>query len=78
LGEYEDLDWKRALPPDDERKKKDFAKDVAAMANTHGGLIVFGVQESNEQAAGLVPVANTEPIDNGSECWPTTTSTRWW
>lgn len=60
LGEYEDLDWKRALPPDDERKKKDFAKDVAAMANTRGGLIVFGVQESNEQAAGLVPVANTE------------------
>lgn len=60
VREADDLDWKRALPPSDEKQRKEFAKDVAAMANTRGGLIVFGVTEENEEATGFLSVANGE------------------
>jgi Putative DNA-binding domain len=43
IPEAEDLDWKAALPHREEADE--FAKDVAAMANTVGGLIVYGVAE---------------------------------
>ncbi len=58
IAEAEDLDWKQALIPPVEKKWWEFAKDVAAMANTRGGLIVFGVREDAERAAGLVGVPN--------------------
>lgn len=66
--EAEDLDWKedlawqkKELPPDKKDEKKDeFAKDVAAMANTRGGLIIFGGKEHNEEATELADVANDE------------------
>jgi hypothetical protein len=40
----QDLAWKKELLPAEvkEKKKWEFAKDVAAMANTRGGLIVLG------------------------------------
>ncbi|RAS59217.1 putative DNA-binding protein [Lentzea atacamensis] len=67
VRENEDLDWKRDLawkkdlPPDaKEKKKREFAKDVAAMANTRGGLIVFGVSEENERPVKLLGVPNSE------------------
>ncbi|MGQ0842117.1 AlbA family DNA-binding domain-containing protein [Actinokineospora sp.] len=67
VRESEDLDWKRDLawkkdlPPDVKEKKKwEFAKDAAAMANTRGGLIVFGVREENEQPVELLGVPNGE------------------
>lgn len=68
LRENDDLDWKKDLawkqkdlsPEDKEKKKREFAKDVAAMANTRGGLIVFGVSEQNEEAVGLPGVLNNE------------------
>ncbi|QUQ64617.1 AlbA family DNA-binding domain-containing protein [Kutzneria sp. CA-103260] len=67
LRENEDLDWKRDLawkkdlPPEVKDKKRwEFAKDVAAMANTRGGLIVFGVREHNEEAVELTGVSNDE------------------
>lgn len=60
VRENADLDWKQALPPDVEKKKWEFAKDVAAMANTRGGLIVFGVREVNEEAVELTGVPNDE------------------
>jgi hypothetical protein len=58
MAEADDLDWKQALPAAVEKKWWDFAKDIAAMANTRGGLIVFGVRDSEEKAVELVGVPN--------------------
>ncbi|MGF0168826.1 AlbA family DNA-binding domain-containing protein [Streptomyces koyangensis] len=48
LGESDDLDWKEALPPVSPvpGQWNEFAKDVAAMANTRGGLLVYGVSDT--------------------------------
>lgn len=44
-GERDDLDWKRILPKKPEAGVwSEFAKDVAAMANARGGLLVYGVR----------------------------------
>lgn len=60
VTEQTDLDWKERLP--DSRNpdwKEEFAKDIAAMANVGGGLIVFGVREDSRSAA-------TELVDAGA------------
>ncbi|WP_344772778.1 ATP-binding protein [Gryllotalpicola kribbensis] len=48
--EANDLDWKAELPPAKGLPQTDFPKDVAAMANSGGGIIVFGVRESQKAA----------------------------
>ena len=46
LAEADDLDWKEDLPNgQDPKEPGEFAKDVAAMANTRGGLIIYGVSD---------------------------------
>jgi hypothetical protein len=45
VAEAEDLDWKARLPGREDGELDEFAKDMAAMANTSGGLIVYGVGE---------------------------------
>ncbi|MDR1388207.1 MAG: ATP-binding protein [Propionibacteriaceae bacterium] len=57
LPETDDLDWKRDLPPLTGLSGTDFPKDVAAMANLGGGLLVFGVQEKDGRADSLFGVA---------------------
>ncbi|MFE9970065.1 helix-turn-helix domain-containing protein [Streptomyces hirsutus] len=52
--EANDLDWKGKLPPAKGLTQTDFPKDVAAMANSGGGLIVYGVEESQKAATGRV------------------------
>lgn len=52
--EAADLDWKRQLPDENELRQSDFLKDVAAMANSGGGIIVYGVDESDKAATGRV------------------------
>lgn len=54
--EANDLDWKGPLPPAKGLAQTDFPKDVAAMANSGGGLIVYGVEESQKAATGRVDV----------------------
>lgn len=53
LAEERDLDWKTTTPKDLSGKGGDeFAKDVTAMANTSGGLLVYGVSEQ-QRTVGL-------------------------
>ncbi|MGW2790684.1 AlbA family DNA-binding domain-containing protein [Streptomyces sp. NPDC001251] len=56
LEESDDLDWKQALPaPPRDGRWNEFAKDVAAMANTRGGLLVFGVVDKTTDLVGIDP-----------------------
>lgn len=50
LAESDDLDWKESFPNFAPLKGiwNEFAKDVAAMANTRGGLLVYGVSDQIE------------------------------
>lgn len=50
VEETSDLDWKSELPPAKGLPQTDFPKDVAAMANGSGGVIVYGVRESQKAA----------------------------
>ena len=56
--ESDDLDWKSELPPQKGLPQTDFPKDVAAMANSGGGVIVFGVHESQKAATGRTDVGD--------------------
>lgn len=58
ISEANDLDWKAELPPAKGLPQTDFPKDVAAMANSGGGIIVYGVRESQKAA--------TERVDAGA------------
>lgn len=54
--ETDDLDWKAKLPDIKGIGQGDFPKDVAAMANRGGGVIVFGVEEDGKAATWRVDV----------------------
>lgn len=58
--EANDLDWKSELPPAKGLPQTDFLKDVAAMANSGGGIIVFGVRESQKAAVERVDVGELD------------------
>lgn len=47
-----DLDWKEELPNSrNPRASEEFAKEVAAMVNGWGGMIVFRIAENRESSA---------------------------
>lgn len=71
VAENERLEWKRDYPLTDTADQKqrnheqtEMAKDIAAMANGHGGLVVYGVDENRQadvsHASGVVSVG---PVD---------------
>ena len=62
VRETDDLDWKSELPPLKGLPHTDFPKDVAAMANSGGGVIVFGVRESQKAATGRIDVGECDEI----------------
>jgi hypothetical protein len=43
------LDYKQALPENNERGARDFLTDVCAMANSAGGYLVYGVEEERDE-----------------------------
>ncbi|MFJ6650468.1 helix-turn-helix domain-containing protein [Streptomyces sp. NPDC091290] len=56
LAESDDLDWKEHLPqPPREGRWNELAKDVAAMANTRGGLLIYGVTDQTTKPVGIDP-----------------------
>jgi len=56
LAESDDLDWKEHLPqPPREGRWNELAKDVAAMANTRGGLLIYGVTDKTIVPVGIDP-----------------------
>lgn len=62
--EMHDLDWKSQLPAMKALSQSDFPKDVAAMANNGGGLIIFGVEETQKAATKRTDVGD---FDEGYE-----------
>ncbi|TCR15918.1 ATP-binding protein [Streptomyces sp. BK205] len=56
LAESDDLDWKEQLPqPPRDGRWNELAKDVAAMANTRGGLLIYGVTDQDTKPVGIDP-----------------------
>lgn len=56
VAETDDLDWKGELPPTSKLADSDFPKDIAAMANYGGGVIVYGVTETQKVATARADV----------------------
>ncbi len=55
VGEAFDLEFKRELYGNSDRERRDAATDVAALANTAGGLIIQGIDEDNQARATAAP-----------------------
>lgn len=60
VREEEDLDFKADLYKTNDKDRVELAKDVAALANRRGGVLVLGVADENGEAVGLSPVAMSE------------------
>lgn len=56
IEESNQLDWKAELPPERALSSSDVIKDIAAFANSGGGLLVFGVVEIQAKATARVDV----------------------
>lgn len=75
VPEHFDLDWKRDMYEGSDAGKKELAKDVAAMANTGGGLVVVGVDDAKQDhAARLAPVTK---LPGRSEEWMRSVLSNW-
>ncbi|MFD9053231.1 AlbA family DNA-binding domain-containing protein [Streptomyces zaomyceticus] len=67
IPEGVDLDWKKDFYLGSDAGKKELAKDVSAMANTVGGLLVIGIDDGKkDHAHALAPV---EPEPRRGEEW---------
>lgn len=56
VEESDALDWKSDLPVEKALAKSDVVKDIAAFANSGGGVVVFGVTEDQRRATGRFDV----------------------
>ncbi|QSX75601.1 ATP-binding protein [Lysobacter arenosi] len=57
------LDFKRELPGGQAGERKAFLSDVVAMANTHGGQIIYGISDVDSFADEIVPISNVTKED---------------
>ncbi len=54
------VDYKQTIDPTSEKCWLEITKDISAFANTHGGYLIFGINDSEKQIVGLSrKVANT-------------------
>ncbi|MGW7097527.1 AlbA family DNA-binding domain-containing protein [Streptomyces sp. NPDC054874] len=67
IPEGVDLDWKKDFYPGTDAGKKELAKDVCAMANTAGGMVVVGVDDGKQDHAHAL--APSEPAPGRGEEW---------
>ncbi len=59
VEESQHLDFKREIPDATHDSRRDFLRDVCAMANSGGGDIVFGIDEQPKGVAGnIIPIAS--------------------
>lgn len=58
IAETDQLDWKSQLPSEGTLAQSDLVKDIAAFANSGGGLLVFGITEKQTKATGRVDVGD--------------------
>ncbi|MFD4925291.1 helix-turn-helix domain-containing protein [Streptomyces goshikiensis] len=75
IPEGVDLDWKKDFYPGSDGGKKELAKDVAAMANTVGGLLVIGVDDGKQDHAHAL--APFEPAPGRGEEWIRSVLANW-
>ena len=47
------VDYKQTIDPASEKSLLDITKDISAFANTHGGFLVFGVNDDKKEVVGL-------------------------
>ncbi|HEX8082078.1 MAG TPA: ATP-binding protein [Jatrophihabitans sp.] len=66
LAEQPDLDWKRERYEGKADWQEEFAKDVAAMANTGGGLLVLGINE-HRHTSEADTIAGVQPLSDSDE-----------
>ena len=65
VPESSTLEYKREMPSWDGSGKHEFLADASAMANHHGGIILYGVKESDDGCAEeLVP----QQLNSDAEC----------
>lgn len=61
VSESRDLDFKLSLPGGADGDIKEFLADVTALANTQGGDLIFGVEESSGVATAVPGVSSADP-----------------
>jgi predicted HTH transcriptional regulator len=75
IPESVDLDWKKDFYKGTDPGKKELAKDVSAMANTAGGMVVIGVHDGDQDHADhLDPV---DPVPGRGEEWIRSVLANW-
>lgn len=59
--ESDTLEFKSEPPGSSDNDKREFMKDVCAMANASGGDIIYGIEEQDGSASALKPITSEAP-----------------
>lgn len=71
IAEHQRLDYKRELKLEPPRERRELLKDVTALANAQGGVIIYGIDEVMHNDLGnvagtLTPMTDTNLIDKAT------------